>query len=161
MLLAVLSVCSPEELEESDDDDTRTRVAAEEFVTHERREQMRSKILAVGKMQRVFEILRFVLLLYRDCRTLTITAHSEEAENASELMAAEPPPTGPSTAIDVLKVQGNQIRRNIRSFDDACVKLIHFQLTTYSISFLVGAVSIWRMNAVLRTHLPTQLSSLQ
>jgi serine/threonine-protein phosphatase 2B catalytic subunit len=61
----------------------------------------------------------------RDRRTLTIVAYSEEAENASELMAAEPPPSaGPSTAIDVLKVQGNQIRRNIQSFDDACVKLM-------------------------------------
>jgi serine/threonine-protein phosphatase 2B catalytic subunit len=61
MLLAVLSVCSPEELEESDDDDARTRIAVEDFAAQERRTQMRNKILAVGKMQRVFELLRFVL----------------------------------------------------------------------------------------------------
>jgi serine/threonine-protein phosphatase 2B catalytic subunit len=62
MLLAVLAVCSQEELEEalssaSDDDETRTR--AEDEAKQARREQIKNKIMAVGRMQRVCQILRF------------------------------------------------------------------------------------------------------
>lgn len=61
MLLAILATCSPEELEDVDDDDAHTvdlthvppEVAA-------RRQQIKNKILAVGKMQRVFQLLRCV-----------------------------------------------------------------------------------------------------
>lgn len=111
MLLAVLSVCSEEELEDSgssDEDDTRT-IADLSLTPQEiaqRRQQIKNKILAVGKMQRVFQLLR------------------EEAENASELMAAnDADPLSiqrdDTTISNALGVQGNQIRRRIRNFDDA------------------------------------------
>jgi serine/threonine-protein phosphatase 2B catalytic subunit len=68
MLLAVLSVCSQEELEEtsSDEDDTRT-IADLALTPNEiahRRQQIKNKILAVGRMQRVFQILRCVTLVF-------------------------------------------------------------------------------------------------
>lgn len=121
MLLAVLSVCSEEELEDSgssDEDDTRTiadlGLTPQEIA--QRRQQIKNKILAVGKMQRVFQLLR------------------EEAENATELTSAtDADPLGVQrddsmVASNALGVQGNQIRRRIRNFDDAYVfpaKLSH------------------------------------
>ena len=64
MLLAVLAVCSEEALEEdsessaSEGDETRTVPDAPAI--SERRQQIKNKILAVGKMQRVFQLLRCV-----------------------------------------------------------------------------------------------------
>ena len=64
MLLAVLSVCSQEELEEDSissvsDDETRAKADPDRPTLYERRQQIKNKILAVGKMQRVFQILRY------------------------------------------------------------------------------------------------------
>ncbi|KAI0746373.1 Metallo-dependent phosphatase-like protein [Daedaleopsis nitida] len=129
MLLAILSVCSDQELEsvsseeedaeraraldedDSDDgDDTRTVVSSGDLDM--RRQEIKNKILAVGKMQRIFQLLR------------------EEAENATELAPAPGalppgPPTSwpggfhPPGAPDALGVHGQQVRRMIRSFSDA------------------------------------------
>ncbi|KAI0794857.1 Metallo-dependent phosphatase [Abortiporus biennis] len=127
MLLAILSVCSEEELEHSEfssdeeghleGDEGETRTIADLSLTPSeisaRREQIKNKILAVGKMQRVFQILR------------------EEAENATELSTGLSSPTGtppgawpggfasPDAPPDKLKVHVNDLRRQIRSFDDA------------------------------------------
>ncbi|KZT64671.1 Metallo-dependent phosphatase [Daedalea quercina L-15889] len=125
MLLAILAVCSDRELEEgsshtsSEEDEERTRALAEieedeEERVHpsERRQEIKNKILAVGKMQRVFQLLR------------------QEAESATELAPAMPggiPAPGtwpggfaaPAPAPDALGVQTAQMRRYIRSFDDA------------------------------------------
>ena len=66
MLLAILSTCSPEELEgmeeeEEEEDDGHTVDLALLPSEHAvRRQQIRNKILAVGKMQRVFQLLRCV-----------------------------------------------------------------------------------------------------
>ena len=63
MLLAILSICSQEELEESSSD---TETETDEQQPHrpeevsKRRQQIKNKILAVGKMQRVFQLLRYV-----------------------------------------------------------------------------------------------------
>ena len=69
MLLAILSICSQEELDsESDgeygeeeeevqeDDALRTEAIAA------RRQAIKNKIMAVGRMQKVFQILRFVFI---------------------------------------------------------------------------------------------------
>ena len=57
MLVAVLNTCTKEELEESDDE---TLVSAS-FTPHdERRQIIKNKIMAVGKMARVFSLLRYV-----------------------------------------------------------------------------------------------------
>lgn len=67
MLLAVLSVCSQEELEDessSSDDDEADRAIMNEAMSpgdiSARRQQIKNKILAVGRMQRMFQILRYV-----------------------------------------------------------------------------------------------------
>ncbi|KAI0704532.1 Metallo-dependent phosphatase [Earliella scabrosa] len=125
MLLAILSVCSDQELEsvsseeedadrqralEDDDsseegDDTRT-VADMPRDLASRRQEIKNKIMAVGRMQRVFQLLR------------------EEAENATELAPTPGAPTWPGGfhapgAPDALGVHGQQVRRMIRSFSDA------------------------------------------
>ncbi|PIL27181.1 hypothetical protein GSI_10323 [Ganoderma sinense ZZ0214-1] len=137
MLLAILSVCSDQELEsvssEDDDaerargladddyssgeDDTRTIPDGPASLTDlaDRREVIKNKILAVGRMQRVFQLLR------------------EEAENATELLptpgAVAAGITAPASgwaggfslagAADALGVHGQQVRKMIRSFSDA------------------------------------------
>ncbi|KAH9042647.1 Metallo-dependent phosphatase [Lactarius pseudohatsudake] len=113
MLLAVLAVCSQEELEDdsssSEDDEAERAIVSEALAPGEvsaRRQQIKNKILAVGRMQRMFQLLR------------------EESENASELGAGGVGvdgvlPIGSRSGMDALGVQGNQIRRYIHSFDDA------------------------------------------
>jgi len=58
MLLAVLSVCSEEELDTDSDDEAKEENAAEAIAL--RRQQIKNKIRAVGRMQRVFTLLRCV-----------------------------------------------------------------------------------------------------
>ena len=58
MLVAVLNTCSKEELEESDEEILPQPSHAEDSV--ERRKVIKNKILAVGRMARVFALLRFV-----------------------------------------------------------------------------------------------------
>jgi len=114
MLLAVLSVCSQEELEEdssSSEDEVAERALIDQAVSagddlSARRQQIKNKILAVGRVQRMFQLLR------------------EESENASELSPAGTGLDGGHNSVsrggmDALGVQGNQIRRYIHSFDDA------------------------------------------
>ncbi|KAK7062655.1 hypothetical protein VNI00_000143 [Paramarasmius palmivorus] len=112
MLLAILSICSEEELTEdgestSDEDETRTLAEAAMSPTdyQARKQQIKNKIMAVGRMQRVFQLLR------------------EESESASELMPADDVSSVPAAGIrlgpDALSVQGNRISRNIHNFDEA------------------------------------------
>lgn len=59
MLVAVLNTCTKEELEEHDDDIAVVYPAAS--VEHaERRKIIKKKIMAVGRMARVFALLRYV-----------------------------------------------------------------------------------------------------
>lgn len=63
MLVAVLNTCTKEELEENDEDLailSPTTAAAE---TAERRKIIKNKIMAVGRMARVFALLRFVAII--------------------------------------------------------------------------------------------------
>jgi hypothetical protein len=57
MLLALLNICSKEELEESEEE-TVPETPVEEFL--ERKRVIKNKILAVGRMSRVFALLRSV-----------------------------------------------------------------------------------------------------
>jgi serine/threonine-protein phosphatase 2B catalytic subunit len=63
MLLAVLAVCSEEELDSSSSSEDETAAPADPGAlapASERRQAIKKKILAVGKMQRVFQLLRSV-----------------------------------------------------------------------------------------------------
>lgn len=67
MLLAVLSVCSEEELTEADIDSTgeveiRTELPPMSEDIQRRRQEIKNKILAVGKVQRMFQVLRSVYI---------------------------------------------------------------------------------------------------
>ncbi|TRM56652.1 Metallo-dependent phosphatase-like protein [Schizophyllum amplum] len=72
MLLAILSICSEEELDGSDSDEDEDARALMSPDNSARRQQIKSKIMAVGRMQRVFQLLR------------------EETENATELASGFP-----------------------------------------------------------------------
>jgi serine/threonine-protein phosphatase 2B catalytic subunit len=71
MLLAVLSVCSPEELEDgsSSEDEAAERTLIDQATTPDtratRRQQIRNKILAVGRLQLMFQNLRYVTTPHR------------------------------------------------------------------------------------------------
>ena len=66
MLLAILSICSAEELEESSEEDTDVSDAEKlgdmpmSPEISARRQLIKNKILAVGRLQRVFNVLRYV-----------------------------------------------------------------------------------------------------
>ncbi|KAG6856514.1 hypothetical protein H0H87_003602 [Tephrocybe sp. NHM501043] len=97
MLLAVLSVCSQEELSEADadsGDEMEPGLSAEE--SQKRRQEIKKKIMAIGKMQKVFQMLR------------------EESENATELQF-----DNSVLRSDGLSVQGTKMGRQVRNFDDA------------------------------------------
>ena len=60
MLLAMLNCCTKEELEESSDEEALVSPTRSEDSV-ERRKVIKNKILAVGRMARVFALLRYVL----------------------------------------------------------------------------------------------------
>ena len=68
MLVAVLNCCTKEELEESSSDEDEATVAVvptspSSDDVSERRKVIKNKILAVGRVSRVFALLRFVLFI--------------------------------------------------------------------------------------------------
>ena len=58
MLLAMLNCCTKEELEESSDEETLISPTQSDDPS-ERRKVIKNKILAVGRMARVFALLRY------------------------------------------------------------------------------------------------------
>lgn len=94
MLLSVLSVCSEEELDGDSEEEAKGDQTADEIQA--RREQIRNKIRAVGRMQRVFTILR------------------EEAESASELVAPD------ATAVELPnQLAVTKVNTGIHNFEQA------------------------------------------
>lgn len=63
MLVAVLNTCSKEELEESDEESV-VSPARQHEEGLERRKVIKNKILAVGRMARVFALLRYEIFVY-------------------------------------------------------------------------------------------------
>ncbi|PFH47718.1 hypothetical protein AMATHDRAFT_67055 [Amanita thiersii Skay4041] len=97
MLVAVLNTCTKEELEESDDETLVSPMAASQE-TIERRQVIKNKILAVGKMARVFSLLR------------------EESEKVSELKSVSGSTQLPYGSL----ASGTEgIKESINGFDDA------------------------------------------
>lgn len=146
MLLAILSVCSEEELgEEADEDDERRSIPDVGMTPEEiaaRRAQIKAKIMAVGKLQRVFQVLR------------------EESERASELddMEAGDLRQRLQSQSQRLGVQGNEIGNHIHSFADAYVSFSFFFrnralcLVVVHLSLGVGPIS--QTNAFLNQLRP-------
>jgi serine/threonine-protein phosphatase 2B catalytic subunit len=64
MLVAVLNTCTKEELEETDDDMLFMPIVTPEEHA-ERRKIIKSKLLAVGRMARVFALLRSVVSTFK------------------------------------------------------------------------------------------------
>ena len=75
MLLAILSICSQEELLESDHEaDDRVLPTRSDAEIQKRRQVIKNKILAVGRMRRVFQLLRCVQSIYFNAeRTMLMT----------------------------------------------------------------------------------------
>lgn len=105
MLIAILSICSKEELEEDEEEDAviaapapRKGEVAKGSEKEERRKAIRNKILAVGRMSRVFSLLR------------------EESERISELKSISGTSRLPAGSL-ASGVEG--IKLAITNFDDA------------------------------------------
>jgi len=97
MLIAILNCCSKEELEEDDRlEEAMGAIPADE--TQERRKVIKNKILAVGRMSKVFALLR------------------EESEKVSELKNVSGANKVPSS---VLANAAEDIKDSIRGFEDA------------------------------------------
>jgi len=60
MLLAILSICSQEELDEPGSEDEAGMEGVDEAAIAARKHQIKRKILAVGRMRRVFQLLRYI-----------------------------------------------------------------------------------------------------
>lgn len=100
MLIAILNICSKEELEEEEEEEEwpSTPTAAQIDEQAERRMVIKNKILAVGRMSRVFAVLR------------------EEAERVSELKSA----SGSSKLPYGSLASGSEgIKEAIHNFDEA------------------------------------------
>jgi serine/threonine-protein phosphatase 2B catalytic subunit len=63
MLVAVLNTCTKEELEETDEDLAVMSPISAAAETAERRKVIKNKIMAVGRMARVFALLRCVYMI--------------------------------------------------------------------------------------------------
>lgn len=102
MLIAILNICSKEELEEEEEElEAETgaeTIEGDEEEDDERRVVIKNKILAVGRMSRVFALLR------------------EEAERVSELKGVTPAGKLPYAELG----SGNEgIKEAVKDFDDA------------------------------------------
>lgn len=98
MLIAILNCCSKEELDEGESDEEPLEDGAELEEGPDRRKVIKNKILAVGRMARVFALLR------------------EESERVSELKNS----TGSSTLPSGNLVLGSEaIKDSITGYDDA------------------------------------------
>jgi serine/threonine-protein phosphatase 2B catalytic subunit len=102
MLVAVLNCCTKEELDEIEDEplvpEPDTPAGAEDVA--ERRKVIKNKIMAVGRMARVFALLR------------------EESERVSELKSVSGSVKLP---YGTLALGAEGIKDAINTFDDACV----------------------------------------
>jgi serine/threonine-protein phosphatase 2B catalytic subunit len=116
MLVAVLNTCTKEELEESDDELAMMSPATAHREQTERRKIIKNKILAVGRMARVFALLRCVLSTCRS--SLFSQLFREESEKVSELKSVSGSSRLPYGTL-ALGTEG--IREAINGFDDAYV----------------------------------------
>jgi len=123
MLVAVLNTCTKEELEEHDEDLAIMSPITASVETAERRKIIKNKIMAVGRMARVFAVLRYVgqVAFASPHPDLYFTVSREESEKVSELKSV----LGSSKLPYGTLASGTEgIRDAIKGFDDACVIFI-------------------------------------
>jgi len=114
MLIAILNCCSKEELDEESDEEPFEEVVDIEGEGPDRRKVIKSKILAVGRMARVFALLRSVQLVAKI--RFSDTIDSEESERMSELKNS----TGSNTLPSGSLVLGSEaIKDSITGYDEA------------------------------------------
>lgn len=125
MLVAVLNTCTKEELEESDEEMVITPVSPIFHDSGERKKIIKNKIMAVGRMARVFALLRLVHFSICPGRELTfihpVVIIREESEKVSELKSV----SGSNKLPYGTLASGSEgIKDAINGFDDAYVLLI-------------------------------------
>jgi serine/threonine-protein phosphatase 2B catalytic subunit len=79
MLVAVLNTCTKEELEEHDEDLPIMSPATVSVETAERRKIIKNKIMAVGRMARVFALLRYVVQMALSSSCFNIFRYLEKS----------------------------------------------------------------------------------
>ena len=115
MLVAVLNTCTKEELEESEEEESLETPSSPTRESAERRKIIKNKILAVGRISRVFSLLRFVPFPCSS-RKKSNRYDSEESERVSELKNVSGTGKLPYGTL-ALGVEG--IKDAITSFEDA------------------------------------------
>jgi len=117
MLIAILNCCSKEELEDESDEEINDETGVEmDGEGPDRRKVIKNKILAVGRMARVFALLRSVHRLAEYVFCLNVVVNSEESERVSELKNS----TGSNTLPSGNLVLGSEaIKDAITGYDDA------------------------------------------
>jgi serine/threonine-protein phosphatase 2B catalytic subunit len=122
MLVAVLNTCTKEELEEGESAMSTGSASsgsptAEESV--QRRNVIKNKIMAVGRMARVFALLRYVPTpVFRISPSHSCGVAREESEWVSELKTVSGSSRLP---YGTLLLGSEGIKNTIKSFEDACV----------------------------------------
>ena len=132
MLIAILNTCSKEELDEASEEEPDDIDAGDGDDSVERRRVIKNKILAVGKMAKVFAVLRYVIALAQAVYLVLLTLmHREEAERVSELKNISASHNLPYGTL-VLGSEG--IKDAIQNFDDAYVSYLFTITRTNTLS---------------------------
>lgn len=123
MLVAVLNTCTKEELEDDEDvamiSSPTSPVSPTSEESFERRKIIKNKIMAVGRMARVFALLRCAQHGFSSrAKDLTSLMHREESEKVSELKSV----SGSNKLPYGTLASGSEgIKDAINGFEDACV----------------------------------------
>lgn len=94
MLVAILQTCTAEELEEdlSDEEDTLiepsspTLVASDDELSEEKRQAVKAKILAIGRMSRVFTLMRDESEKNSELKSLRIDTDASHLADGAEVV---------------------------------------------------------------------------
>jgi serine/threonine-protein phosphatase 2B catalytic subunit len=127
MLAAMLNICSQEELNENTEKSA-SSVIPLDYDNAERRKAIKNVILAVGRISRIFSVLRCATVVHSsqprpESSIRPFVLHSEESELVSELKSISGSSKLP---YGTLALGAEGIKSAIKSFDDACVPAFPF-----------------------------------
>ena len=138
MLVAVLNTCSQEELMESSDEESVVIPEPPTPDSAERRRVVRSKILAVGRMARVFSVLRLAAFPFPLFMSPLTCVRSEESERVSELKSMSGSAKLP---YGTLAMGAEGIKDAIKGFDDAYALFPSFLHLTWCLTLTLVDVN--------------------